>query len=98
MMEDAKLDQVSEHLRQSGALNNYQGKEAPVENEVAYSLSDIAESSRRIAEQIFPRIVSPSTPETYLAALEEFRDEIRHIVYHIRDTEYLAITLETVAE
>jgi len=96
-MEKSQLEIIAEHLKDSGALSQYVGEAAPPEHETAYALCDIIESAAKLVDEIFPKLLQPSDGEIYRNALEEFREEMRHISYHIRESQYLSVVIDTVA-
>jgi hypothetical protein len=60
----------------------------PASYTLARALIDIAESARSLAEAHIPAMTG-AAPLELRELLHEAREELRHIVYHVRDTPYL---------
>lgn len=93
MMSEVDLTSLVAHLKATSALNSYSGKGEPPEYATAYAIAEITCSARKLVS-LFQTLTENSDPEKCKVALEEYREEIRHILYHIRDCEYLAIVSE----
>jgi len=89
---------LADHLKRSTALDSYQSGAEPPEHETAYAVAEISQSALRIVTDIMPRLTKKSDQEGYWNAIEDFREEIRHISFHIRASRYLAVVLDTVTE
>ena len=61
----------------------------PEPQTLAYSLLEIEESCRRYLTYLEALTTGPS--EEALAQLEEIREELRHILYHINDSRFLSV-------
>lgn len=94
-MNDNFLELAAKHLKESGALDKYAPKNGKIEDETAYALSEILISAKKLTGSISEKLSSESDVDNYREALEEFREEIRHIVYHILDSEYLSVVVDT---
>lgn len=94
-MNNELLDKIAKHIKNSNVLKGYKGKGDPVEYETAYTICEIVESSSKLVE-LFKELQRDTDPEMHECTLENFREEIRHILYHIKDTEYFSIVDGTV--
>ena len=56
----------------------------------ATSVVEIADSARKLLA-IFNHLSHDREPETCLSLLEDFREELRHILYHIGDNQFLSV-------
>jgi hypothetical protein len=61
---------------------------------LAHALTDIAESGARIANVLLPQLTSASDPAQAVEVLSEIGEEVRHILYHVRDSKFFAYLLE----
>lgn len=84
---------VASNLKESGALVGYAGKADPIEQETAYAVCEVVESARKIVEVLFPKLLATADAESHREALEDFREEIRHIYYHVADSDYMSVVV-----
>lgn len=81
-------------LSTSGELNGYSGVDGPIEKEVAYDLCEIIESMNLVINTEWPRVLS-GTPKDAGEALFEIRENLRHIVYHVKNSEYFNLIVSS---
>ena len=84
---------LADALTRLKVLNGVQGRsdEEPVEWETSYALCHILRSARTIEQQLVPAILGAKPHEEAADALHEVREELRHILYHIRDASYFSV-------
>jgi hypothetical protein len=84
---------LADALARLKVLEGTQGRshEEPVEWETAYALCHILSSARTIEQQLVPAILGASSQDEAADALHEVREELRHILYHIRDASYFSV-------
>lgn len=80
------LIEVLEKSKKIKSLN----EEDHIESDaLAHSLLDIIESSSVIAKKLLPKLLSQNNSEEEIEyILQDIREEIRHILYHIKDPKY----------
>lgn len=88
-----QISEVCESLRSqvAGKLRQYDFEGEPGEYRVAFSIIEIAESAEklvRLAAELRSKDVEAE--ET----LSKFRDELSHILYHVRDSGFFADVLD----
>jgi hypothetical protein len=88
------LGKLAETLKASGALTNYSGRAAPIEHELAYDLGDIIQSMQLVITTHWPQLMASSSADIAAEALDGIREELRHILYHIKDSAFLSLIEE----
>lgn len=63
----------------------------PEARTLAYSLLEIATSCRQFSDQLGNLSGESTGTEDTLSQLEELREELRHILYHIHDSRFLRV-------
>lgn len=84
-----RLEALSEMLEQVDSIADLGNAEEPEPRTLAYALVEIAESCRRIADQV--DLLVEEEPTNALAVLEEVREDLRHILYHVQDSGFLQV-------
>jgi hypothetical protein len=85
---------LSDNISNSRILDSYKGKGDPPEFELAYAILEISKSARNIIDNILPSLVSSKQNTHFSDEVMDFREEIRHIFYHIKDSEYLSRVID----
>jgi len=80
-----------ELLRQSPELDPYRLRSPSLEQELAYDLNELLESFEKISKIVWPALKDAKTPEAAGEALFEFREELRHVLYHIENSIYFSM-------
>ncbi len=60
----------------------------PEASALAYTICEVAESAEKIVNELLPAMKSTSDAEELEDLLFDFGEELRHILYHIRDSRY----------
>ena len=96
MVMAAEETRLAEALTKLKVLENVEGRsqDEPVEWETAYAICHIRQAARAIDTQLVPAILSATSREEAADALHELREELRHILYHIRDASYFSVIAE----
>ena len=62
---------------------------------IAHALSDIEDSSLKLVRVCIPRLVKQAqSQEEILSALHDVGEELRHILYHVKDTRFFAYLVD----
>jgi len=70
-------------------VNNYDTGKAKESDILSYSLTELNESFRRFIEELFPQLIHKDLEEEEIYnLLHEIGEEFRHILYHIKDSNY----------
>jgi hypothetical protein len=87
MMFKSKLE-LSERMKQ------YDTPDDPQTDILAISVGDILESCENIVKMTLPRFEACNSADEVEDIMHDFKFELMHIVYHIRDAKYLEDALE----
>lgn len=83
------VQKLSDTLKKSPKVSKHDTKDEPQAWTIAVSLKDIESSSRKIYEELIPELVNRDlSPEAIEDVLHQIGEELRHILYHIRDCKY----------
>ncbi len=85
----ARLEALFRTLDKVDEVAEFGSLKEPEARTLAYSLVEIAEGCERVAEQL--DALTDSEPGNALGHLEEVREELRHILYHIQDSRFLRV-------
>jgi hypothetical protein len=85
---------IAQKIKNSGVASNVPGKSDPVEHEIAYSIVEINESCEKLMGIYRELLGGGAEDETSL--LESYREELRHIYYHIYDCNYFSGVINTI--
>ena len=93
---DTEEKPLADALTRLRVLDGAQARspDEPVEWETAYALSHILRSARTIEQQLIPTILRTTSSDEAADALHEVREELRHMLYHIRDASYFSLVAE----
>lgn len=84
-------------LRLALAQLGYSGAEVddePAISALAYALSEIAESCKKVQALVGELVEASSHPSGSICTLHEVREELAHIVYHIKDSPFLGAVMD----
>ena len=84
---------LAQRLSELGILRGQASRSSdePIEWETAYSICEILRSAKDIEAKYVPVLMNDDVPENAVLALEEIREELRHILYHIEDSSYFRV-------
>lgn len=90
-----ELELLAAALKNSKILTHYDAGSGgdPIEHTTAYAFLEILNSASRLVKEIYPKMQSGGDPEVTDELLHDFREEIRHINYHIRDSNFLSVVI-----
>ena len=90
---DVEEKPLANALTRLRVLEGVQGRspDEPVEWETAYALCHILNSARSIERQLVPTILDAASSEEAADALHEVREQLRHMLYHIKDASYFSV-------
>ncbi|HJZ23915.1 MAG TPA: hypothetical protein VJ201_05640 [Candidatus Babeliales bacterium] len=60
---------------------------------IVYSLSEIEESCQKITQDLLNKLNQAEKPQEVFDVLSDIREELRHILYHIKDSEFFKIVV-----
>jgi hypothetical protein len=91
-----QVNELGEALGQLPQVRSYENTRGDTEREpeayvLARALVDISESVRRLATEQFPALAREPSAEQLGDVIHEVREELRHILYHVRDSAYLRV-------
>jgi hypothetical protein len=82
---------LSKKIAESEMIKKYNqssSKKDPESWVIAYSLSEIEESCQKISIGLLKKLADAETREQVDCVLFDIREELRHILYHIKDSEF----------
>lgn len=80
---------LTERLANIKAVAQFDQPGEPQSATLAHSLTDLEQSFRAVSEVLLPRLLDESaTTEQLNDALLDIGEELRHILYHIKDTKF----------
>lgn len=90
-----KLGKLIKNLEKSSKVNSYDSENEKESVRLAHAIIDMSESFKEILENLSPKLISNNvTEEEVEDILLGIGEELRHIIYHIKDPkfyEYLSI-------
>ena len=87
---------LSKKIAESEVVKKYDqssSKKDPESWVVAYSLSEIEESCQKISIDLLKKLVAAETTEQVDCVLSDIREELRHMLYHIKDSKFFKIII-----
>jgi hypothetical protein len=90
------INALSRKIAECEQIKNYittSGKEDPENCVIAYSLSEIEEACQKIFPEMMRRLQRAQTSEETFCALSDIREELRHVVYHIKDSKFFNLII-----
>lgn len=92
-----KLEILIKNLEKSEKVNSYDSEEEKESVRLAHAIIDMSESFKVISDTLAPKLsASNVTEEEVEDILFDIGEELRHIVYHIKDPkfyEYISMSL-----
>jgi hypothetical protein len=90
-----KLKYLGNILRKSRKVHMYDSENEKEADRLAHSLLDMQESFREIYESLLPQLTSENIDEEKIDnVLYEIGEELRHILYHIKDPRFYSYLAE----
>src|SRR6267143_6643118 len=87
----ADLRSLAERLENCEQVRRYDTAEEKEGWTLAHNLMDLEESCRAFLEKLLPRLRTDDlSPEQINELLLEMGEEFRHMLYHIKDSEFFA--------
>jgi hypothetical protein len=84
------LKEPAEKLSHLDFVSQYDDDENREAWTIAFALAEICESLTNINGQFLPRLIAVKEPEAHKETLFDIGDELKHILYHIRDMRFYA--------
>jgi hypothetical protein len=84
-----KYDSLIAILRKSKKVNSLDSDNEMEAVRLAHAILDMSDSFKAISEQLIPKLTSNEiTSEEIEEILLDIGEELRHVVYHIKDTRF----------
>ena len=85
---------LSERLSSIASVNRFDTPDEPQGVTIAHAVADIQRSCHDVLEVIMPQLIAASSVTDIEDALTDLGEELRHILYHVRDTRYFSYLTE----
>lgn len=89
--------ELSKKIANCAQIKKYDAPDLKGEPEswtIAYSLSEIEGSCQKITQDLLNKLNRAEKPQEIFDVLSDIREELRHILYHIKDSEFFKIIVE----
>jgi|TARA_B110000908_G_scaffold126595_1_gene148536 hypothetical protein len=91
-----KLNKLSKNLSKSEKVNSLDGKKNIESSTLAHAFLDITESTSLITKELIIKLMSDKISENEVDdILLDIGEELRHILYHIKDSKYYSYLFES---
>jgi len=82
------IKQLAEKLNKCECVSKFDSNDEPEAWRLAHSLSDLEQSFAEVLEKGLPALCGADNEEKVQEALLDIGEELRHILYHIRDPRF----------
>ena len=89
-----KLKKLAEKLQQYKCISKFDSDNEPEAWRLAHSLSDLEESFKEILDNYMPALYEADSEAAIQDALLDIGEELRHILYHIKDPKFFDYLFE----
>ena len=89
-----KLKKLAEKLQQYKFISKFDSDNEPEAWRLAHSLSDLEESFKEILDNYMPALYEADSEAAIQDALLDIGEELRHILYHIKDPKFFDYLFE----
>lgn len=87
------ITRLVETLKRCPAISRLSTDSKSEPEALAHAVADIGSTAEKMQTEIIPKLLSsPGAPEVE-DLLHQLREELRHVLYHIKDTEYFSVLL-----
>lgn len=86
----AEIKTFAEKLKQYECVYKFDSVDEPEAWRLAHSLSDLEKTFKEILENYLPALYEADGEEAVHDALLDIGEELRHILYHIKDTRFFS--------
>lgn len=95
MLEDyTAIKRLAEKLQKYECVSKLDSDDEPEACRLAQSLSDLEQSFQEIINNCLPALLKADNEEAIHDALLDIGEELRHILYHIKDPKFFTYLLE----
>lgn len=95
LMTPEVAQRLTERLARIQAVSQFDRPGEPQSATLAHSLTDLEESFRELLETLFPKLLDESLSSEQLNdVLLDIGEELRHVLYHIRDPKFFGYVTE----
>src|SRR5260370_3005136 len=77
---------LADVLAASNAVRRLDRKDEPGAWRVAYALTEINESAANLMKELMPKLAKATDGASVDAALNEIGEQLRHVLYHVKDS------------
>ena len=90
LLQDANNVKIlSDKLSKCKYITRFDKKDEPEAWTLALAFNDLEDSFRKILDELFPKLIQKELNDSEIKnLLLEIGEEFRHILYHIKDTEF----------
>jgi hypothetical protein len=86
---------LMDRLSKVKSVSRFDRPGQPESGTLAHSLTDLEQSFREILDVLLPKLVDESlTPDQLNDVLLDVGEELRHVLYHIKDPKFFGYLLE----
>ena len=83
-----------EKLKKCKSVSKFDTTDEPEAWRIVNSLSDLEEAFEEVTRVLLPRLVNTESINEAEDTLHDIGEELRHILYHIKDPKYFSYLLE----
>jgi hypothetical protein len=95
LLTPAATNALVERLSRLPSVSQWDQPGEPQAATLAHSLMDLERSFRTTLDELLPKLLNEAlTPEQLADVLLDIREELRHVLYHIRDPEFFGHVLD----
>ena len=95
LLKDAKsIKHLAEKLNQFNTISKFDSEDEPEAWRLAHSLSDLEQSFSEILDNYLPALCQAEAEESINRVLLDIGEELRHILYHIKDPKFFRYLME----
>lgn len=90
----AAIEKLAKKLDGFRQITNFDGRGEKQAWTIAHALADIEESAVTFVQDCLPKLKRAESEEEVLDALNDVGEELRHILYHIKDVRFYAYLID----
>jgi hypothetical protein len=95
IMTPAVALRLADRLSKVNSVSRFDQPGEPQGATLAHSLTDLEQSFREILDMLLPKLLDESlTPDQLNDVLHDIGEELRHVLYHIKDPKFFGYLLE----
>ena len=94
LLDGEKIKQLAEKLQRYECVVKFDSDDEPESWRLAHSLSDLEQSFKEVLDICIPALCEAENEEEIHNALLDIGEELRHILYHVKDPKFFAYLFE----